>query len=387
MLDVLSQLLDDYTLRIVALGSAALGLVSGALGSFALLRQQSLLGDAISHAALPGIALAFLLTGSKEPIVLILGAGVAGWTGMLIVLSVTRATRIKQDSALGIVLSVFFGLGLVLLTFIQKLPNAAQAGLDRFLFGQAATLLVRDVVTIAALGAAAFACLLVLWKELKLLAFDRDFGATLGLPMRKLEIVLTALLVVAIVIGLQAVGVVLMSAMVVAPAAAARQWTNRLGLMVLLSGLFGAVAGVVGSVISSSGRALPTGPLIVLVASAIVLVSLLFAPGRGVLWRWLDRQQRRRELHLEAVLADLYALSLQHDDLDHGHDAAALRAMRPGLGNRRQSLKALAERGHVRHAPHAGTWALTPAGVAEAERVLRALTPEVFDEPIGRGAP
>jgi manganese/zinc/iron transport system permease protein len=385
MIDALGNVFGDYTLRVVALGSAALGIVSGALGSFALLRGQSLLGDAISHAALPGIALAFLLTGSKAPIVLILGAALAGWLGMLCVLAVTGTTRLKQDAALGIVLSVFFGLGLVLLTFIQKLPTAAKAGLDRFLFGQAATLLVRDVVTITVLGAAACICLILLWKELKLLAFDPDFGATMGLPMRGLEITLTALLVVAIVIGLQAVGVVLMSAMVVAPAAAARQWTNRLGVMVLLSGLFGGVAGVGGSIISSSGHSLPTGPLIVLAASAIVVVSLLLAPGRGVLWTWLERQRRRRQLHLDAVLADLYALALQHERPDHAHEAAALEAMRPSLGDPRQSLAALAERELVRPGP-GETWALTDAGVREAERVLRELSP-VEHGPARSGGP
>jgi manganese/zinc/iron transport system permease protein len=156
--------------------------------------------------------------------------------------------------------------------------------------------------------------------------------------------------------------------------------------MVLLSGIFGATAGVTGSIISSSGRALPTGPLIVLVASAIVAISLLFAPSRGVLWTWIDRQRRRRQLHLDAVLADLYALALQHDEMEHAHEQAALRAMRPSLGDRRQSLEALAERGLVRRA--AGeTWALTATGVETARRVLRALSPGTVDPPIEEGRP
>ncbi len=231
------ELFDDYTLRTVALGSAALGITSGSLGSFAVLRRQSLLGDAISHAALPGVAIAFLLTGSKAPLVLVLGAALAGFLGTLLVLGVTRTTRVKYDSALGIVLSVFFGFGLVLLTFIQRRPDASQAGLDRFLFGQAAGLLQRDLVTMAVLGAAALALMLLTWKELKLLAFDPDFGSSLGFPMRALDVLLTSLLVVAIVIGLQTVGVVLMAAMVIAPFAAARQWTHRLGLGVGLAAL------------------------------------------------------------------------------------------------------------------------------------------------------
>src|SRR5690606_19453811 len=213
------DLFFDYTLRTVALGSAILGIVSGALGSFAVLRKQSLLGDAISHAALPGIVLAFLITRSREPIVLILGALIAGWLATLFMLSIIRTTRIKDDSALGLVLSVFFGFGLMLLTFTQKLPDATQAGLDKFLFGQAATLLQRDVITMGSVGAIALLLLFAFWKEFKLITFDSEYAGSLGFPVRVLDVVLTTLLVIAIVLGLQTVGVVLMSAMIVAPAA------------------------------------------------------------------------------------------------------------------------------------------------------------------------
>ena len=202
----MEQLFDDYTFRTVTLGTAILGAVSGALGTFAVLRRQSLLGDAVSHAALPGIGLAFILTGSKASLVLIVGAGLAGWFATAIVLLVTTSTRVKYDSALGLVLSVFFGAGLVLLTFIQKYPNANQAGLDSFLFGQAASLVVGDVITMTVLGGVALMALLLFWKEFKLLAFDPEFAHSLVLPVRWLDIGLTTLLVVAIVIGLQTGG-------------------------------------------------------------------------------------------------------------------------------------------------------------------------------------
>ncbi|MCI0393539.1 MAG: metal ABC transporter permease, partial [Chloroflexi bacterium] len=243
---LLNELLFDYTLRTVALGTAVIGIVSGALGSFALLRKQSLLGDAISHAALPGVVLAFMLTRSRASVVLIAGALVAGWLATLLILTIVRHTRIKEDSALGLALSVFFGLGLMLLTFTQRMPDARQAGLDRFLFGQAAGLVERDVVTMAVIGLVVLLVLALFWKEFKLLSFDPEYGASLGLPMRLVDVLLTTLLVVAIVIGLQAVGVILMSAMVVAPAAAARQWTNRLSVMAVLAAVFGAISGVGG---------------------------------------------------------------------------------------------------------------------------------------------
>jgi manganese/zinc/iron transport system permease protein len=293
---LLTDLFTDYTLRTVALGTALLGLVSGALGAFALLRKQSLMGDAISHAALPGVVLAFMLTGLKGPLVLMSGAALAGIAGVLVVVLLTRTTRIKQDSSLGIILAVFFGFGLMLLTFLQNNPDARQAGLNHFLFGQAATLLAGDVLVMAIFGGAALALMLIFWKEFKLLSFDRDFGASLGLPMQRLEILITFLLVIAIVIGLQAVGVVLMSAMVVAPAAAARQWTDRLGVMVALSAFFGALAGVTGTLISTTAGGLSTGPVIVLCISAIAAGSLLFAPQRGMAWAWWRRQQQSLNL-------------------------------------------------------------------------------------------
>ncbi len=365
---LLHDLLFDYTLRTVALGSATLGIVSGALGVYAVLRRQSLLGDAISHAALPGIAIAFLLTGSKAPLVLILGAAAAGWIGTLLVMSIVKTTRITGDTALGLVLSVFFGLGLMLLTFIQQRPDSRQAGLDSFLFGQAATLIERDVITMAGLGAVVLIAMTTFWKEFKLLSFDPDFGASLGFPIRIIDVLLTTLIVVAIVIGLQTVGVVLMSAMIVAPAAAARQWTDRLGTMVAISALFGALAGVTGALISSTTARLPTGPTIVLCISAIVLFSLLLAPNRGLLWGRIRQSRTRRRLRVEAVLDDLYQLATQHGDPEHAHPTAVLQTMRADRGSVTGTLTELETRGWARRVGDG--WALTTGGRQEAERRL-----------------
>jgi manganese/zinc/iron transport system permease protein len=211
--------------------------------------------------------------------------------------------------------------------------------------------------------------LILFWKEFKLLTFDRDFGASLGLPMQALEIFLTVLLVIAIVIGLQAVGVVLMSAMVVAPAAAARQWTDRLGLMVTVSALFGALAGVVGTLISSTGSALATGPVIVLCASLVVVVSLFFAPNRGIFWNALQRRQQRQRLQTDQILANLYRLAMQHDDPTHAHNARVLSVMgaRPKAVD--ASLRALADQGLVQNM-EGEQWALTTDGVVAAQTLV-----------------
>lgn len=378
IVQLLQDLLFDYTLRTVALGTMALGIVSGALGSFAVLRRQSLLGDAMSHAALPGVVLAFILTRSKAPLVLIIGAAIAGWLATLLLMSIVRHTRIKEDGALGFVLSVFFGIGLMLLTFTQRLPDSRQAGLDTFLFGQAAALLMRDVITIAALGSLALLLMALFWKEFKLLSFDRDFGSSLGFRMGALDILLTTLLVIAIVIGLQAVGVVLMSAMVVAPGAAARQWTDRLGFMVSLAAFFGALAGVSGALISSVGRNLSTGPMIVVCASIIVFLSLFFAPNRGLVWSWVRRQRSRRQLRLEAVLGNLYALASQHDDVEHAHSINTLKAI-GREGGVEGSLAALQESGLVQRVGES-EWALTAKGAALAKEISASRMGQTIDE-------
>jgi len=301
MIGLLYDLFFDYTLRNIALGSAILGLVGGVLGSFAVLRRQSLLGDALSHAALPGICLAYMLTGTRTSLVLLIGAGITGWLGTLLILMIVRETRIAEDAALGIVLSVFFGIGIMLLTFIQQSNDANQAGLDKYLFGQAATLVQDQVVTMAVLGSIALGFVFALFKEFKLLSFDPDFAGTLGFPTRRLNILLTSLTVVAVMIGLQTVGVVLMAAMLIAPAAAARQWTNRLSRMLVLAALFGMLAGVSGALISVSQARLPTGPMVILSASMIVIFSLLFAPARGIVWDTLRRRRDRGRLQAPPI--------------------------------------------------------------------------------------
>lgn len=368
MLDLISQLLTDYTLRTVALGSATLGIVGGGLGSYAVLRGQSLLGDAVAHAALPGIALAFLLTGSKVPLVLMLGAAGTGVAAALAILGVTQSTRVPYDSALALMLSVFFGVGMVLLTYLQRTAGAAQAGLDSFLFGQAAALVTQDVWTMVVLGGIALFAVGLFWKEFKLLAFDPNFGHSLGLPIRRLDAVLTTLLVVAIVIGLQTVGVVLMSAVIVAPGAAARQWTDRLGTMIGLAAVFGAASGVSGALLSSVGANLPTGPTIVLCLGLIVAASLLFAPNRGLLWQWWRRYRTSRRLRRERVLDHLYTLATKHGGANRPHEAATLDAMVTGPSRTHHVLRWLADRELVARTED-GRWHLTEDGVTEARRL------------------
>ena len=304
MLSSIISLFSDYTFQTVALGSALLGLISGVLGSFAVLRRQSLLGDGISHSALPGVVMAFVLSGSKNTEVLLMGALISGLLATLFIVSIVRHTRVKFDSALALVMSVFFGLGLVLLTYVQKIPNSNQAGLKRFIFGQASTLLQRDIILMLICGIILLTLVLLYWKEFKLFTFDSDFAQSLGFSPKKLNLLLSFMIVLAIIIGLQTVGVILMSAMLITPAVAARQWTNKLWVMVTLSALFGAASGIAGTAASSLVPKLPTGPAIVVCVSAIVIISVLFAPGRGVLYRVYQRRKNKVLYNLEGGVPD-----------------------------------------------------------------------------------
>ena len=353
----------DYTLRTVALGGALLGIVSGVLGCFAVLRRQSLLGDALSHAALPGVAIAFLLAG-RDLGLLLIGAGVTSWLGVWFIRLVTGTTRIKQDAAMGIVLAAWFAAGIALLVYIQARPDASQAGLDTFIFGQAAAIVERDVRLIAAVGAVSFIVLALFWKEFKLITFDPEFAGANGFRVNLLSMTLSTLIVVAIVLGLQLAGVILMVGMLIASGIAARQWTNQLGQMVILSAVFGAFAGGAGAIVSAVDADIPTGPLIVVVAFLLVALSLGFAPGRGLVWTLLRQRSDRRRFAAQTILQDLY-----HYALDHGR--ADLPAPEPFLlgvrgATAREGLRQLHARGHAQRSN--GAWMLTPAGIEAAAR-------------------
>lgn len=266
----------DYTVFTVLQGAGLLGLTSGILGCFVLLRQQSLLGDAMSHASFPGIIAMFLITHSKDPWVLLMGGAVAAFCGTLIVMFVGMYSTLKKDAILGVVLSVFFGFGLVLMTIAQKVPVCQQAVLNKFLFGNVALLLPEDIFFIKIMTVIILFILFLFWKECSLYLFDPIQAQLLGYSKKKLELLLICLLVLTIVIGLQTVGVVLMSSLLIAPAAAARQWVSRFHHMVFLSGSIGACSGVIGSFMSAYVGHVPTGPVIVVVVSVFVIISLVF---------------------------------------------------------------------------------------------------------------
>ena len=362
--------LRDANTQWVLGGCTLLGVSSGVLGSFAMLRRRSLMGDALAHAALPGVGMAFLLTGTRSLPVLLLGALIAGLLGAFCIHVITRHSRIKEDSALALVLSVFFGFGIVLLTLIQRTSETGnQAGLDKFIFGQAASMVGSDVRTMAVCAAVVCLAAVALFKELKLLCFDPGFAGGIGFSTALLDGVLLLLIVLSVVIGLQAVGALLMAALLITPAAAARWWTDRLDGMVWLAALIGGLSGAIG-VIGSRLGSLPTGPLIVLAATLLFVLSLVFAPRKGLLARALRLVGLRSRVARENALRALYERAeRQHDSHatvstheltqnGHGHSGVLV------TGLRRLEREGLVAR-------NGDAYALTDAGLEEAYRVVR----------------
>ncbi len=291
----------------VMVGTALLGGMSGVVGSFAVLRGRSLVGDMLAHAALPGVCLAFLLLGSKNLFTSSLGALTTGLLAIAVVTLIVRWTRTKEDAAIGIVLSTFFGAGVVLLSVIQK-PGVggSKAGLDSYLFGEPGNMLDNDLMLLAGVALVVLTTVGLLLKEFTLVCFDADFAQSQGWPTLGLDLLMMAALAVVTIVGLPIVGVILMTAMIILPAATARFWTNQLQWMLLLAAGLGMAAGLVGT---RFGGGMPAGAVIVLTAATFFALSLLFAPQRGVLARLLAEYRLNRRINREHLLRSLYELS------------------------------------------------------------------------------
>lgn len=289
MSDFLKQ---NYNTLLVLAGTSLLGAAAGLIGAFAVLRRKALLGDALAHAALPGLCVAFLLVGGRHLGAMLVGAFVSGLLGLGVLASIRRFTKVKDDAALGIVLSVFFGVGIVLSRHIQQATMAgSKAGLDSYILGKTAGMIAADLYLIAGAAAALLIVVLLAYKEFRLVSFDPGFAQSQGWPVGRLDLAMMALAAVAVVIGLPTVGVVMIAALLILPSVSARFWTERLGLMLFLSAAFGAAMGFVGTIFSARSAALPAGPIIVLVGAAIFLLSGALAPRRGILARaWRNRR-------------------------------------------------------------------------------------------------
>ncbi|SNS70024.1 metal ABC transporter permease [Tropicimonas sediminicola] len=299
-----------YNATLVAVGAALLGISAGVTGTFLFLRKRALVADAISHATLPGVGIAFIamvaLGGDGRNLAgLMLGSALSAWIGLLCVQAITRRTRLAEDSAIGAVLSAFFGFGVVLLTVIQNMQAGRQAGLDGLLLGSTAGMLMQDAVIIATGGALTLALVLLLRRPMTLVAFDADYARSIGVDPDRVDLMTMGLVLAVTVVGLKIVGLILIVALLIIPPVTARFWTERSERVVAYAGVIGGLSGFLGAAISASAPALPTGPIIVLVCFGLFVISLFFAPERGVLAAYLRHRQFQRKVHIRQGLLAL----------------------------------------------------------------------------------
>jgi manganese/zinc/iron transport system permease protein len=361
---------SDPNVVSVVIGTVLLTASSAVVGTFTFLKKKALTGDAVAHAVLPGICLAFMLSGNKNPLVLIIGAFITGWLALVIMDYITERSKIKEDTAIALVLSVSFGFGILLLTYIQHAGNAAQTGLQSFLFGKAAALVGQDLVIFGLVAIILLVTVALFFKELKLIAFDERFAQAIGLPVRGLNLLLTSLTVLAVVTGIQAVGVVLMAAMLITPAAAARFWTDDVFKMTLLAAIMGAFSGLAGAFVSYTAPTMPTGPWIVMIISAIALFSFFLAPGRGIVYRAWEQRRLQGQIMEENLLKELFHLGENDEDMFRWRSVEELINRRHFPKKRlKGALSKLHRQDLLQEA--AGDWRLTEAGFRRGKRVVK----------------
>ena len=363
---------SDPSLRNALAGSMLLGICCGLMGAFLVVRKLSLLGDALSHAVLPGVALGFLWNMSKDPLAIFVGATLAGLLGAGTVQLLRATTRHKEDAALGFVLASFFGVGICLFTMIQNLPGGNKSGLDKFMFGQAAALGRGDVILLAVVTVLALGAIVIFYKEYTITSFDAGFARSMGLPVQLFHYSLMLLLAFAIVSSLQAVGVVLVSAMLVVPAAAAFLLTDRFGRMLVYSAIFGMVSGGAGAFFSFVGRNLPTGPFMVLAGAAVFALALFFGPRHGILTRWWRQRSRSARISRENTLKAIYHVL---EDQGFTNEQVSIRELaerrRETLEEAQHQLNTLRRHQYVTMSSDGESAALTPEGWHRACEIVR----------------
>ncbi len=301
----------DYNTRVVFSGLTLLGIVSGMTGTFLLLRKRSLLSDSISHATLPGLAMSFILfeliSGKGDSLFwLLVGGTLTGFLAMAVVIYLPAVSRIKNDAALALSLTFFYGCGVVLLSVIQQMPTANASGLEYLIYGNAATLTMSDVSLIQIVSMISLCLCLLLFKEFSLLCFDSGYSKTQGYPVMLLDILLMSLIVVVSVVGLQAVGLLLMMSLLITPAVAARFWAKRLIVVILVAGLIGGLSSFVGVLLSSLYARLPTGAIIVITSTGFFVCSLFFGTYRGLVLKWSCRVKAHQRLNMQQLLRTIF---------------------------------------------------------------------------------
>ncbi len=361
---------ENRATNVVILGTIFLGISSALVGCFTFLQRRSLIGDSIAHSLLPGIGIGFLISGEKNIPMLLLCSTLTGLASVYFIDFLQKRTKLKSDTLIALTLSMFFGFGLLILSYIQSSGNAAQSGLDHFLFGKAAAILEQDLYAYGSVSLVVIILVIVFFKAFMMVSFNPAFGEALGLPVKLYRFLLTTLTVIVISTGIQIVGVVLMAAMLLTSAGAARYWTTQLKTLIFLAAVFGSLAGLIGAFISYTLPQMPTGPWIVVVLSIFLVISMLFAPRKGVIATQMKRRRWNLQLMKENVLKRLYHKGELDDDYKKPIDFKVISedSRIPPLKLKRV-LYSLTSSGFL--IKNNSTWMLTTSGKNEGMRLAR----------------
>ena len=360
----------NYNALLVVLGCAILGSMTGVIGKFIFLRKQALIGDVIAHSMLPGVVLAFWLAQVKSLWVLMLGAMISGGLALGVTLILGRNTKLKPDSVLSISLCSFFSLGMLLLSLLQNSGLAAQSGLNNFIFGQAASMNLLDVTIIAWICLVCSLICVFFFKAFRLVCFDRDFAKSCGIPVRNIDLMFYLATTTIIIAGIQVVGAILVSALLIFPASISSFFTYRLKLNLLLCVFFGATSCLIGASISYSFPAMPTGPWIVMSLGIFMLIAVFFAPYKGVWIHWRKMQTHRLRISQENVLKMMLKIHqkkaqdkyIRFDEMTHKSGLSSSK-----LYTRLRYLK----RNDLVLCKSQGLWKLSAVGLTKAKSILR----------------
>ena len=291
-------IITQYSFVVVAIGTMLLAMATGIIGTISILKGQSLIGDAVGHAALPGIILAFMISGKKSSLLLMVGAIIAGVVAFILIQTISEISKIEADTAMAIILSAMFGLGMVLKSYIQgnaKYSKASQSGLASYIFGQAAYILREDVIIIFTVSLISLVLFMIFYKEIKVYVFDAVYAYTIGINSRLLSLLIMIMTMILIAAGLKAVGAILISSMLITPAITGLQWSNKYEIVLVIAAVMGAISAFIGTLLSTIVKGFSTGPSIILIMSLLALLSVLFSP-KGVIRMLINRAEIKKEV-------------------------------------------------------------------------------------------
>ena len=360
---------EDANITNVLLGTLMLGFTCGIVGVLVVLNKKALIVDAVSHSILPGICVGFMLSGVKNPVYLIAGGMVAGAIAVFLVDWISKKSRIKKDASIAITLSVLFSVGVILLNLIQHSGNSNQSGLSDFLFGKAATIVESDLYVFAFICGLVLIIIPIFYQHFKIALFDAGFAKTIGLSEKLIQSLISGLIIISTAIGIQTVGIILMSALIITPASSAFFWTNNFKKSIILLLLFAAISSVLGVFISYLSPDMPTGPWIIVMLSSIAILSAFFSK-KGLITKRIKAINNARKMIADNVLKTLYKLGEAQNQIENGRSLEEIQNFRAiAQTDLNKGLSILKNNGLVLEA--GSIWTLTEKGISEAKRIIR----------------